>query len=268
MIVRGEKNRCEPKKTSRICESGQGIKKMILIGICDDEKMHRHTITQLCEQYFEEFYQEHRYIEFVSGEEVLAYQGDQIHLLFLDIEMGDASGLDVLDSLRESDKIWRIAFASSHGEQRLDTIDMKTLAFLDKPLSYEGVKKCLEIAIAENTRNISATFTLLDGKRDVKLSEIVYIRAEKHYVSVRAKQCDFMGYDSMRQAEEQLQGTTMIRIHKSYLVNMQYIKKLTAEEVLMSNGTRLPIGRKYKSVVKETFYQFVRSVTIGRNGAK
>ncbi len=241
---------------------------MILIGICDDEKLHRQTITQLCEQFFEEFEQEHTYIEFASGEEVLAYQGDQLHLLFLDIEMGDVSGLDVLDSLRESDKIWRIAFASSHGEQRLDTIDMKTLAFLDKPLSYEGVKKCLEIAIAENARNISATFTLLDGKKDFKLSEIVYIRAEKHYMSVCAKQCDFMGYDSMKQVEEQLQGTTMIRIHKSYLANMQYIKKLTAEEVLMSNGKRLPIGRKYKSVVKEAFYQFVRSVTIGRNGAK
>lgn len=241
---------------------------MILIGICDDEKMHRLNVRQLCERYFTEFPQERSYLEFASGEEVLAYQGERIHLLFLDIEMGGASGLDVLNSLRESNRIWRIAFASSHGEQRLDTIDMKTLAFLDKPLSYEGVKKCLDITVKENAQNISVTFTLMDGKRDVELSEIVYIRAEKHYVSVCARQCDFMGYDSLKQFEEQLQGTTMIRIHKSYLVNMQYIKKFLAEEVLMADGKRLPIGRKYKSAVKETYYNFVRSVTIGRNDAK
>lgn len=145
---------------------------MILIGICDDEKMHRINVRQLCERYFTEFPQERSYMEFASGEEVLAYQGERIHLLFLDIEMGDASGIDVLNSLRESNRIWRIAFASSHGEQRLDTIDMKTLTFLDKPLSYEGVKKCLDITVKENTQNISVTFTLMDGKRDVELSEI------------------------------------------------------------------------------------------------
>lgn len=241
---------------------------MILIGICDDEEMHRHKIMQLCEQYFQEYTQEHSYIEFASGEEVLAYQGDQIHILFWDIEMGNTSGLDVLNSLRESDRFWRIAFASSHSEQRLDTIDMKTLAFLDKPLSYEGIKKCLQITITENTQNICATFTSLQGKKSVRLSEIVYIRAVKHFAFVYTRQCDFIGFDSIKESEQQLQATTMIRIHKSYLVNMQYIKKLSEEEVLMSDGEKLPIGRKYRFSVKETYYQFVRSVTIGRNGAR
>lgn len=215
---------------------------MILIGVCDDEQMYRFHVIQLCERYFREVALEHAYVEFASGEEVLAYQGDRIHLLFLDIEMGDASGLDVLNRLRESDTIWRIAFASSHGEQRLDTIDMKTLAFLDKLLSYEGVEKCLNIAIAENTTNISATFTFMDGKRDLELSDIVYVRAEKHYVNIYARQSDFMGYDSLKQYEERLHGTTMLRIHKSYLVNMQYIKKLLSDEVLMEDGKKLPMG--------------------------
>ena len=113
---------------------------MIFIGICDDEQQHRQYLKELAERYFLEYPKEHAYVEFSSGDEVLAYRGERIHLLFLDIEMGNTSGLDVLDALRENDSVWRIAFASSHPEQRLDTIDMKTLAFLDKPLSYVGVK--------------------------------------------------------------------------------------------------------------------------------
>lgn len=241
---------------------------MILIGICDDEQQHRHDLKDLAERYFSEYPVEHAYVEFSSGEEVLAYQGERMHLLFLDIEMGNTSGLDVLDALREYDSVWRIAFASNHPEQRLDTIDMKTLAFLDKPLSYAGVKKCLSIAIQENEENIRTLFTTVDGKKEVELSDIFYIQAERHYVCVCTTKDNFMGFDSLKQYEGQLRGTSMIRIHKSFLVNMQYVKKVLAEEVIMVDGKHLPIGRKYNSIVKEHYLEFVRSVTIGRNGGK
>lgn len=241
---------------------------MIIIGICDDEQLHRIRVKELCERYFSEYPNEHDYVEFSSGEEVLAYEGERMYLLFLDIEMGETNGIEVLNALREKDNVWRIAFASSHTEYAIDTIDMKTLAFLNKPLTYEGVKKCLDIAIRENEENISATFTLMDGKRDVVLSDIIYIQAERHYVNVYARKDDFMGYDSLKQYEEQLQGTSMIRIHKSYLVNMQYVKKVLAEEIVMTDGKRLPIGRKYSNDVKEKYFSFVKSVTIGRNEKK
>ena len=237
---------------------------MIIIGICDDESKHRQNVINLCERYFTECPLDHKYVEFMSGEEAFSYQGERILLLFLDIEMGETSGLDVLDRLRSSDKIWRIAFASNHGEQRLDTIDLKTLAFLDKPLPYEGVKRCLQIAIKENNENISAFFTLIDGKKSIELSEIAYIQAERHYVSVFTKQDCFMSFDSLKQVEERLCGTSVMRIHKSYLVNMQYVKKMSAEEVIMSDGTRLQIGRRYHSKVKDGYHNYIRSVTIGR----
>lgn len=238
---------------------------MIIIGICDDEKMYRAQIIEICEQYFQIHSYEHKYVEFASGEEALAYQGDKILLLFLDIEMGETSGLDVLDRLRESDLVWRIAFASSHKEQMLDTIDLKTLAFLEKPIAYPGVEKCLNIAIREQERNIVAVFTMLDGKKSIELSDLRYVQAEGHYIRVSGKSQNFVGYDSIKQCEEQLQGTTMIRIHKSYLVNLQYVKRIGAKEVIMSDEGRLPVGRKYGSSFREQYLNFVRSVAIGRN---
>jgi len=241
---------------------------MIRIGICDDVKQHRDRLKDLCECYFITHPMEHDYAFFSTGKEVLVYQGESMCLLFLDIEMGESSGLDVLESLRESDMIWRIAFASSHVEHMIDTIDIKTLAFLNKPLQREGVEKCLDIAIRESEQNVSIAFKVLDGNKSVKLGDLIYIQADKHYVNVFARPNGFTGYNSLKQLEEQLQGTTMVRIHKSYLVNMQYINRIMLGEVCMSDGTRLPIGRKYNSSVKESFYRFVKAVTYQRNDIK
>lgn len=238
---------------------------MVWIGICDDEEFHRRQIIKHCEYYFESVRQEHCYIEFSSGEEVLAYHGDRLLILFMDIEMGEVSGLGVLEKLRESDLVWRFAFVSNHQEQRLDTIDIKTLAFIEKPIQYAAVEKCMNIAIREHEKNILATFTVFDGKNCVEISDIIYIQADRYYVSIHAKNKSFVGYDGIGQCEEQLQGTSMVRVHKSYLINMQHVHKLSAGEVVMEDGLRLPVGRKYSINVREKYHNFLKSVTVERN---
>ena len=112
---------------------------MIIIGICDDEEQYRAQIKLLCSAFFDTQKQEFGFVEFTSGEEVLAYQGDRIHLLFLDIEMPGMGGLEVLSRVRRNERIWRIVFVTSHKELKWETIDLKTLAFLEKPLEKAGV---------------------------------------------------------------------------------------------------------------------------------
>ncbi len=237
---------------------------MFRIGICDDEKSHCERVRGFCDRFFEERAQKYEVLEFYDGRDVLAYDGKRIDLLFLDIEMGEISGLEVLNQLRRSDDVWRIVVVSSHFEERLNTIDTKTLAFLDKPVNYNGIEKCLDVAIRENRQNRIATFSQFDGKRNIELDDILYIQADRHYVSVNLKKGNFVGYDSLKQYEDQFQGTQVIRIHKSYMVNMYHIKKILSEEVIMEDGARIPIGRKYKSELKDTYYEFVRSTTYRR----
>lgn len=238
---------------------------MILIGICDDEQLHRSNVRELCERFFSEFPNEHDYVEFSSGEEVLAYDGERMLLLFLDIQMGEVSGLDILNALREKENVWRIAFISSYVEYRIDTIDLMTLAFLEKPLTYGGVKKCLGIAIRENKENISASFKSLNGSISVEVSDLVYMQAADHYINVHTKSFDFTSYGGIKDYEECLKGMSMIRIHKSYLVNLQYVKSVQSEKVVLTDGRRLPVGRKYNSALRERYSSYIKSVTINRD---
>ena len=106
---------------------------MIRIGICDDETTYRGQIKAICSAYLNAQDQRCEFVEFRSGGEVLDYQGEKIHLLFLDIEMPGANGLEVLSKVRKNEKIWRIVFVTSHKELKWETVDLKTLAFSGGP---------------------------------------------------------------------------------------------------------------------------------------
>lgn len=105
---------------------------MITIGICDDEPYWREMLIKSCCVFLNDCGQKYEIVEFSSGEDVLTYDGHEILLLFLDIEMAGISGIDVMDKIRDNSLFWRIVFVSSHDELRWDTLDIKTLTYISK----------------------------------------------------------------------------------------------------------------------------------------
>jgi DNA-binding LytR/AlgR family response regulator len=239
---------------------------MIRIGICDDEPTFRGQIKEICSAYLNtQVRQQAEFVEFKSGKEVLDYQGEKIHLLFLDIEMPGADGLEVLSKVRKNERIWRIVFVTSHKELKWETVDLKTLAFLEKPLDKIGIETCLKTVIREEKENIEITYKTLDGDGYIPLDRIVLIQAKGNYISIYTETGEFSGFSSTKEIEEQIEGTTMIRTHKSYLVNLQHVGKMNGANLQMTNGVVVPVGRKYLYPVKEAYFAFIKRVTIDRN---
>ena len=237
---------------------------MFIIGICDDDAYWRNRIRVCCDHSLKKLGQAYRFVEFTSGEEVLAYEGERIHLLFLDIEMTGISGLEVMEACRCNPLFWRIAFVSSHEELRWDTLDLKTLTFLEKPVDDIVIEKCLKAVLREHKANLNVPIRTMDGECHFKVEDIMCIHAQKNYVNLHLKEIDFVGYDSLKKLEEQLQGTTIHRIHRSYLVNLQYLKNVNWAEASLIDGTVLPVGRMYYQSIREAHFAYLKSVTIER----
>lgn len=243
---------------------------MFCIGICDDEVFHREHIKELCEQYFAEYPQEHKYIEFASGEEVLKYEetaansGSKLHLLFLDVEMGELDGIELLRKVEDADWIWRIVFVTSHDEVMQDAFGIKTMGFARKPVEYRQVEKWIITAIRENKENVMLEYASGTKQGYISLEDIYYLEAEGNYTKLHKKDEMILINENLKQWQKKIAMLPFVRIHKSYLINMLHVKRWEASKVTLENGVKLPVGRKYTKTAREQYLSFVKKQAMNR----
>lgn len=247
---------------------------MFLIGICDDEALHRQHIRELCEQYFKTYPQAHEYVEFTLGEEVLEYQevaensGARLHLLFLDVEMGELDGIEVLRKAEAADWIWRIVFVSSHEEMVWNSFSIKTLEFARKPVEYRQIEKWLNTAIRENKENVMLEYTSGILKNYIALEDIYCLEAERNYTILHKKDENILMNENLKQWQKKTEIFPIVRIHKSYLINMLHVRRWEAGKVILDNDAEFSVGRQYMKEAKEVYHAFVKKQAMNRMSEK
>lgn len=237
---------------------------MFRIGICDDESRQRENIRELCERYFTEIGQKFECVCFSNGEEVLKYKGERFLLFFLDIELGSMNGIEVMKRIEETALTWRIVFISSHTEAVFQTFGLRTLDFGQKPITYQKVRRWIAVAIRENKKNILIKFQTVSGILEMSLEDIEYIEGAANYsLLYKGGESHFIN-GNLKTMEQKLADTSMIRIHKSYLVNMDKIKEIKNGSVYLSDCICIPIGRQYKSMLTDIYREYIRDKVYGR----
>ena len=74
----------------------------------------------------------------------------------------------------------------------------------------------------------------------------------------------FIICESLKKCEEIVANRDCIRVHKSYLVNMQEIKEVSIAQITIKNGATIPIGRTYRDEVKKKYHSYLRAVALRR----
>ncbi|WP_310602959.1 LytR/AlgR family response regulator transcription factor [Anaerosporobacter sp.] len=231
---------------------------MIRIGICDDVKSHRIQIEEQCNAIFKPQNIECEYKLFTSGEEVVEYEGEEIHLLFLDIEMEGINGIEVKKYLESKDTVWKIVFVSNHDEVVFDAFGIKTLGFSKKPVDKNKLELWLSTVMEENNENLEIIFRVFERERRETLENIIYIKAEGHYVYVKTKEDYFLASERLKNWQKRLESTSIIRVHNSYMVNLLYISYIADNILLNYVHETIPVGRKYRNEIKIAYHDFVK----------
>ena len=239
---------------------------MITIGICDDNEFWRNEIRRKTIDAMDIFKQTYSIVEFSSGEEVLEYTGEPILLLFLDIEMDGVDGLEVMRKLEDDDRFWRIVFISCHDELRWNALDIKTLAYISKPTEIPIIEKCIKAAVREYEKNRTVLVNTNTGDCVLKVNDIVYIRATSNYSEIHTKDATIIAYHNLKYYEKLPKDCLLFRTHRSYLVNIQYIKDVSYERLQLIDGASVPVGRVYYESIRNSFFSYIKSMTIGRLG--
>lgn len=240
----------------------------MVIGICDDEKSARSEVRRLCELYFTQNEVEHTYIEFESGEDVIAYclqaNQEQIDLLFLDVEMKELDGIRLMERLLKHNVIWRIVFVTGHKDKIFDAFSQKTIGFILKPPTYERVSKKLDIVRKEKQENIEMIFSGCGGEQyHIRLEEIVYLKAAGSYTEIHmyssegeSTECVVVS-KKIGELECSMNSYPMLRVHKSFLVNLANVVSIGDMVTLKNVEAKITIGRKYKEQTKAAYAAYI-----------
>ena len=231
---------------------------MFTIGICDDESGARQHIKELCDGFFAEYSQPYKCIEFASGEEFLNYEADPIDLLFLDVELGGINGIEVKNIIEQKDNVWRIIFVTNYEEAVWEAFGIRTLGFLRKPVNATELEKWLKVALIEKQENSNYEFPVDKGISYIKLEDIFYFEARGNYTYLQTKNEKLLVSENLKSCQIKMSGTSILRIHKSCLINMQYVKQWESEQVILINDVRFSLGRQYKKEARKAYLEFVK----------
>jgi two-component system, LytTR family, response regulator len=193
-----------------------------------------------------------------SGLEALAeIRKKKPDLVFLDVQMPECDGFDVLEQLGASMPP-ALVFVTAYDQYALRAFESGALDYLLKPFDNARFARALERAKqrigtgSAAPRKIERLAIKNAGQvLFLKLSEIDWIEAADYYVCLHVGARAHLLRRSMAEVDEELQGAAFCRIHRSAIVNLERVRQLeTSEdggaEVILTSGKRLPISRRHR----------------------
>lgn len=229
------------------------------IAICDDDK----SAVSYLEAYIERLRYKDIYCEaFYSGDSLLEYlnkNSNNFQVYFMDIEMPGLNGIKTAELIRQSDDLALIIFITNHKEYVFDVFKALPFRFLSKPFVQDDIDNIMN-DIFSYLHTVKRYFFFKQGtdKLQVSFDMILYFACEKRKVTAITIKDSYEFYSKISLVEEQADPNIFMRIHTSYLINMEYVESLRNDEVIMRNSDRLPISRKYQKSVKERYMVYMR----------
>ncbi|RPG37978.1 MAG: DNA-binding response regulator [Muricauda sp. TMED12] len=179
-------------------------------------------------------------------------QRNQVDLLFVDIQMPQMNGLELVKGLVPRPKI---VFTTAYRQYAADGFDLGVLDYLVKPIVFERFLKSIGKyhQATEQQEELSPTsygeaymyFKVDRAMTKVYLKDVLWIESLQDYIRLVTSKGDLIAYSRIGYMERKLPETHFVRIHKSFVVQLQYIDSYTNASVTI-NGKELPLGRVYK----------------------
>jgi len=187
-------------------------------------------------------------------------QDNEVDLMFVDINMPDLSGMDFVKSLNNPPKV---IFTTAYSEYAVEGFRVDAIDYLLKPIGYSDFLKAAEKAkerispqITENT-SVESNEQFLFIKSEYKilrivLSNIKYIEGMREYLRIHIEnQRPVMALMSMKKMEEFLPEKDFMRVHRSYMVNLNKITTIERNRIIFDKDVYIPVSEQYKSKFQE-----------------
>lgn len=189
---------------------------------------------------------------FTDPAKALVYlKNNYVDLIFLDINMPGINGMDLIGKIEYTPYI---VFTTAYSEYALESYNYESVDYLLKPIEFNRFYKAVQkvekrmLQTAQGLKGFTkSSIFVKDGYKKVRvdLDNIMYIRGEGNYLQIVCTENKIMVRMTYREIMEKLPANQFIRIHLSYIINLNRISKIEDNHIFIG-GTSIPIGSTYK----------------------
>lgn len=221
------------------------------IAICDDDETQLQTLHTQISKWSQCSGHPCEIHSFPSAEAFLfAYEDDKTcDILLLDIEMNGISGISLARRIRREHHRAEIIFITSHFEFISEGYEVDALHYLTKPVPEEKLTAVLNKAAERLGKEPPHIIISCEGET-LKLYEedILYVESFLHYISIHTTEKEYRIKENISAFEKRL-SADFFRIHRSYLVSLKYIVRISRSVVTLEGNVELPLARgKYDEI--------------------
>lgn len=177
-----------------------------------------------------------------------------VDILFLDINMPELTGLEMLESLSVSP---HVILTTAYSEYGAKSYEYNVVDYLLKPIPFERFLKAVNKTMANKISSLnpiyqkSITIKYKNKTINIDPATIIWIEAYGNFCKLYlSTETSYLLWSiSLKQAEEELSGNEFLRVHRSSLININHIQRIENDEIYLNQNYSVSIGKSYKQMV-------------------
>lgn len=179
-------------------------------------------------------------------------QKQSVDLIFVDIQMPELSGIQLMQMFNKDNYF---IVTTAYSDYALESYDYRVIDYLLKPISFDKFHKAISkfngFASLHPKETLDHLFVKSDGKQ-VKINpkEIILVEGLSDYIRIHLSNERLIVLDNLKDFINKLPSKEFMRIHKSYIIQLQHIKSIDGNLIYHELGST-PIGETYKSDIKK-----------------
>lgn len=175
-------------------------------------------------------------------------------LVFLDIQMDEMDGMQVMKIIRQQTKV---VFCTAYSEFAAASYELDAVDYLVKPIEFDrfikAVQKVEHTIETEGRTAAGKDYIYVKGNmrgkfRKIEFADIDYIRARSNYVGIYNGTKQILSYQTLKEMQALLPPEKFMRIHKSYIVALEKISEIDNNILILKSREQLPISSNYKEL--------------------
>ena len=229
------------------------------IAVCDNEQDELAQVISMTKKILQDENIIHSISAYDNASALLAdiQNGASYHIMLLDVMMDGMNGIELAAELRKQHNNTTIIFVSSNREMALCGYEVSAARYLAKPLDENKMKEALLYCCNGWQEKREILLPTNQSQHRILISDIQFVEASGRETKIVLANETVECKCKFNEIEAMLQSPIFILCHRSYIVNLSYVKQISRYEFLLTGGQIVPIGKGRYSEIYKKFVDYI-----------